>query len=518
MSPSQPAESCRRRRGRRRSAASSASSGGSAARAASDTVSNWIRAIDETSCVASASSRSTTRRARYGRVEIVADQVRVGVVVDAVVRRDQVAARGIDRPGQLLERDPSRPTRARRSIRGRGPCRRRRVGAGTGPCTGSRSCRSRRRRRSSGRDTPRPRPHGGTRRSWWRWRRRGRATDGCRSRSPSIAARTSRRRSSGMYSVCMVAHHGGVDDRTVTGLADIDHDRLGGSADADLLAVDRERFPSTVDLGGRSVVVQVLDVEVLDVAGHVRDAPRVVRRRAQQDAGRERERHATRLVARRPQVHLDPRPGLHRQQVRVVRQERFAARGPRTRDHPVVRPCSASGAGGRRAAVPPSVPAGMCGGSGGSGGSSVADRVGSQAVGDRRPEQLLVPVAGEAPRQVRRTPPPTRRRRRSAGSGRCRATSTRPEAQASVRSRRRIPSRNRACIACDDVVPSGSEPGSRSVEADRAREPVVGQAFDRRRPPTVARPRRGAAGRSGTGVRRPSRTLARTTDRRATRR
>ena len=42
-------------------------------------------------------------------VEIVADQVRVGVVVDPVVRRDQVAERGVDRPRQLVERDPSVP-------------------------------------------------------------------------------------------------------------------------------------------------------------------------------------------------------------------------------------------------------------------------------------------------------------------------------------------------------------------------------------------------------------------------
>ena len=67
-------------------------------------------------------------------------------------------------------------------------------------------------------------------------------------------------------------------------LADLDDDRLGAPADVDLLAVDRERLPGAVVLGGGAVLVQALDVEVLHVAGHVRDAPGVVRRRAEQDA------------------------------------------------------------------------------------------------------------------------------------------------------------------------------------------------------------------------------------------
>ena len=88
---------------------SRASSRGIAAAAGSETVSSWIRAIEATSCCGDRLEPLDHPARSVRRVEVVPDQVRVVVVVDPVVRRDQVSARGIDRPRQLVERDPSVP-------------------------------------------------------------------------------------------------------------------------------------------------------------------------------------------------------------------------------------------------------------------------------------------------------------------------------------------------------------------------------------------------------------------------
>ena len=64
----------------------------------------------------------------------------------------------------------------------------------------------------------------------------------------------------------------------MAGLAYLQHVGLVLAAHHDLLAVDREGLPRALELGGGAVLVQALDVEVLHVAGHVRDAPGVVRR------------------------------------------------------------------------------------------------------------------------------------------------------------------------------------------------------------------------------------------------
>ena len=239
----------------------------------------------------------------------------------------------------------------------------------------------------------------------------------------------------------------------------------------DLLAVDRERLPRAEMLGGGAVLVQALDVEILHVARDVRDAPRVVRGRAQQDAGRERERHAARLVSRSAEVHLDPCAGLDREQVRVVREQGLPGGGARPGHDPVVRTLAL-----RAREVVEQTAAERARRDmwqvGRERGEERAHGIGSQPLADRRAEELLVPVAGEPPRQVHE-----RRRPRAGIVG----GDARGHVQQRVldRGRRHLRDPRRASFAepsvhrLRDVVPSGGERRARAVEADRPREPVV---------------------------------------------
>ena len=237
--------------------------------------------------------------------------------------------------------------------------------------------------------------------------------------------------------------------------------------------MDGQRLPDAVVLGGGALVVQVLDVEVLDVAAHVRDAPRVMRRRAEQDAGRERERHAARLVPGSAEVHLDPRAGLHGEQVRVVREQRLAGRRARARHHPIVRPLAL-----RARELVEQAARERARGDGRRIGrqrrEEHADLVGPETFGDRRAEQLLVPVPGEPPRQV-----DERRRPRSGVVGR----QARGHVEQGVldgwrrhlRHPRRAPLTEPGVDRVRGVVPPGGELRPGAGEADRPGEPVVGQ-------------------------------------------
>ncbi len=190
-----------------------------------------------------------------------------------------------------------------------------------------------------------------------------------------------------------------IEQRAVARDAHLQDLRLG-AAHRDLLAVDRERLPRPVELNGGAVLVQPLDVEVLDVAADVGDAPRVVRRRAQDHPGREGERHPARLVARRREVELQPDAGLRHEQVRVVREQRLPARGVRSRHHPVVRALT----GSPRQAVEDGAVQGAGGVLGRTRGrrrEQGVHRLVAGALADPRAQQLVIPVPRQAPRQQR---------------------------------------------------------------------------------------------------------------------
>ena len=165
-------------------------------------------------------------------------------------------------------------------------------------------------------------------------------------------------------------------------------------------------------------------------------------------------------------------------------------------------PC-AFGRGSSSSSRPPSEPAATVGGSAGSGGSSVRDRVGSQAFGDRDAQQLGVPVPGEPPRQEdeRRGPRALvvgrqlrrqveqrvldgrRRHRRDPCGDALRGTGRASRARSSSQ-----PAAMRAPARWNPIVRANRSSGERAVGED------LGQP---------ARSRLGAAGRAGTGVRRP---------------
>ena len=414
------------------------------------------------------SLRDATRPVRA--VEVVADQVRVVVVVDPVVRRHQVPERGVDRPRQLVERDPPVPLvivgparhRARAVAGATDGIQARALVADRAVDVGVHEVLAR-----TGHA-----PHGAAELVE---ARRVRGVEDERRPDAALQARPSQRVRVGLRERDVLGLHvsddGGLDDRAVARLADVDHHGLGGSADVDLLAMDRERLPRAEMLGGGAVLVQALDVEVLHVARDVRDAPRVVRGRAQQDAGRERERHAARLVSRSAEVHLDPRAGLDREQVRVVREQGLPGGGARPGHDPVVRTLAL-----RAGEVVEQTPAERARRDmrqvGRERGQERAHGVGSQPLADRGAEELLVPVAGEPPRQVHE-----RRRPRAGIVG----GDARGHVQQRVldRGRRHLRDPRRASLAeprvhrLRDVVPSGGERRARAVEADRPREPVV---------------------------------------------
>ncbi len=182
------------------------------------------------------------------------------------------------------------------------------------------------------------------------------------------------------------------------GLAHVEGDG-GATADLDRLGVHGERLPGAVELGGGPLGVQAFDVEVLDVAAHVGQAPRVVRRRPRQDAGDEGQGHPAGLVPGRPQVELEPRRRLLHEQVRIVCEQRASARRPRTRNDPAVRALAART--GEPVQQPPRQRPRREPGR--------VDRrrrqegrrgLGPEPVGQAEPEQLVVPVARQAPREV----------------------------------------------------------------------------------------------------------------------
>jgi hypothetical protein len=93
---------------------------------------------------------------------------------------------------------------------------------------------------------------------------------------------------------------------------------LVAAADLDLLVVDLERLLLVVV--DRGAVGELLQVEVLRVAGDVRRSPGDARGSADHDARRERQRHAGDIELGRREVALEPDRRHADRDVRIVRQ------------------------------------------------------------------------------------------------------------------------------------------------------------------------------------------------------
>ena len=276
--------------------------------AASETVSSWIASIEATSCSSLASSSATIRSAPARFVELLRDQVRVSAgrwmsllaVATNPIRIDfDGRSSGAIQP--IHSWRPSQPGT------GRVPS----PWARTGwrPCTGSRCARRRRRRRSSVRRTRPAASRCGTRRSRPPGRPRARATAAASRRGPTTATRGAIERT-----VARVQGPGDAvgQDRTVPRLAH-EQARGSGSPRTAIRSSCVVRVPTPGGAHRGAVVVELLFVQVGDIARDVGGAPGVVRRRAEEDPRGERRRDPARLVAGRAQHELEPDPRLRHQ-------------------------------------------------------------------------------------------------------------------------------------------------------------------------------------------------------------
>jgi hypothetical protein len=265
-------------------------------------------------------------------------------------------------------------------------------------------------------------------------------------------------------------------------LPDLEHFGLVPSAHEDLLAVDRQRFPRAVVQRGGSIFGQPLQVQVLRVAADVRLAPRVVRRVPDDHARRARQGHPAHLEPRRRKVAFEPDRRQRRAQVGVVREERLAADGARPGHDPVVRSLALGREGGVPQDVerpPSSEPAAVLAGDDH---RRVAADVREQRehglvpepLGDLDPQQLGVPVPREHPRHERGD-------RAAVLQGSFLVVERRGvELENLILDRRRRHRRHSGPVPRDHrprhvhrpVVVRGHQPPARTVQPDRAEEPV----------------------------------------------
>ncbi len=183
------------------------------------------------------------------------------------------------------------------------------------------------------------------------------------------------------------------------GLAHVERDR-GTTPDLDRLRVHGHRFPAAVELGGGPLVVQALDVQVLDVAAHVRQAPRVVRRRPDRGS-----RARTAAPPRGPRTRA-PADGARTTPPAAARAgaDRWPAAAVRSPSSNPTRPsCSNPGrcergspSSSRPASDPAAIPVGSAAGR-----QQRRRGLGAEPFGQPQPEQLVVPVARQPPREVR---------------------------------------------------------------------------------------------------------------------
>ena len=198
---------------------------------------------------------------------------------------------------------------------------------------------------------------------------------------------------------------------------------------------------------GIPVTSSSVDLEqVLDVAGDVRGAPGVACRGAEHDPGRERQRDAADVVARRPQV--------HRESTRRAAAPAGAGRSPaaaaRSRSGRRRRP--------RRSSRVPSRPP--------SGGTSRRIDLLAGVVADPRPQELDVVVVRQAPRRGRRS--------RTAHGGRVVGQLRRAAEHPVLERRRRRDGHPRADAVAEPgvhrvvgLVPARGHRGAGQVQADQ---------------------------------------------------
>ena len=358
-------------------------------------------------------------------------------------------------------------------------------------CTGRRSTRPRPRTRSSGRGRRRAARPGGTP------RRRSALATSSASEGSIVPSCPVQRSAYGAVELAGAPVQDPGDavghDRAVPALAHVDDAGLRLAADDDLLAVDRERLPGVAVERGRPRDVEPFLEQVLDVAGDVRDPPRVVRRRAEDDPGRERERDAAGLVPGRPQVELEPRT-------------RVGSRAGAGRSRAAGAPDAVLEPATTQSFDPWPRAAGATGSS-----RSVAFGPRRRSISARK--RLRLPVVREAPGQQRRTPrrtAPDHRGCRGPGRARC-IRSGRPPWRRSRRACRRGTGHASRGPARSSGSARASHRRGRTRPSVRAGRP---RTIAPRRPRPGARRPPGASGRPGRAVRPRRRGRSRTTDRR----
>ena len=259
-----------------------------------------------------------------------------------------------------------------------------------------------------------------------------------------------------------------------------------------------QRLPRALELGGRAILVQALDVEVLHVAAHVRDAPRVVRRscpagsRGRTSAPRRGPRSRAPTGAARSTRRAGARAGAGRSRAGRRRWRCGSARPP-SRSSPA--PC---GGGARRRSRRAARRRRPLAGRPAAAASGCGPRRRPPARGSTR-GAAPGPSSPRGPMRGRRRPRPSsprRREARAAGPGAC----TRPAAPASARSTPRRPRGTVACIARSVSSHPAATVRAGAVEPDRAGEPVLGERALGEHLAAGARSRRAAAGRAGRAV------------------
>ncbi len=182
------------------------------------------------------------------------------------------------------------------------------------------------------------------------------------------------------------------------GRADLEDERLVAPADADLLAMDRERLPDVLVAGRRALVVQALEVEVLHVARRRWWRPT---RGGRSCRARCRERTAPRRRAPRSRARAggarSTRPAAGRAGAGRSRAAACPLRSATRRSPTRSSPGRVAAAGARRSSSPARRPAAGAAGRPASGGRRRPAASSPSSRGECGAQELHVPVARERP-------------------------------------------------------------------------------------------------------------------------